>query len=121
MTSFDVLHLDLDQFTDPCAGSGHEADHKVPEQLAITLQAGFEVLVVFLADNILQEGFLLYSNKRHLPFVLADALQVTVDRSKTKVNRLGFVAFDQPYLVGAQVLQGDSIVLLAELFYSKEI
>ena len=47
------------------------------------LEAGFEVLIVCLTDDIFQEGLLLHSHKRHFPALFVDALQVAVDCPQT--------------------------------------
>ena len=52
---------------------------KYQKQLVISFETGFEILVVGLADDIFQKGFLLHSYKRHFPALFADTLQVAVD------------------------------------------
>ena len=79
MPQLDVFHLDLYELADPCAGCGQKAYYKIPEQLVIPLEAGIKILIVGLADDIFQKGFLLHSHKRHYPALFADALQVAVD------------------------------------------
>lgn len=74
MPQLDVFHLDLYELTYPCAGCGQKAYYKIPEQLVIPFEAGFKVLIIGLADDIFQEGFLLHSYKRHFPALFADAL-----------------------------------------------
>lgn len=115
MPQLDVFHLDLYELTDPCACCGQKAYYKIPEQLVIPFEAGFEILIVGLADDILQKGFLLHSHKRHFPALFADALQVAVDCPQTQIDGLGFVALYQPHLICPQVLFCDTVVLRAVL------
>ena len=74
MPQFDVFHLDLYELAYSCAGSGQKAYYKIPEQLVIPFEAGFEILIICFADDILQKGFLLHSYKRHFPALFADTL-----------------------------------------------
>ena len=99
MAQLDVFHLDLYELTDPCAGCSQKAYYKVPEQLVIPLEAGFEILIICFTYDIFQKGFLLHSYKRHFPALFADALQVAVDCPQTKIDGLGLVVFYQPHLV----------------------
>ena len=111
MPQLDVFHLDLYELTDPCAGCSQKAYYKIPKQLVISFETGFEILVVGLADDIFQKGFLLHSYKRHFPALFADALQVAVDCPQTQIDGLGLVIFNQPHLVCPQVLFCDTVVL----------
>lgn len=61
MPQLDVFHLNLYELTDPCAGCGQKAYYKIPEQLVIPFETGFEILIVCFADDIFQKGFLLHS------------------------------------------------------------
>ena len=121
MPQLDVFHLDLYELTYPCAGCGQKAYYKIPEQLVIPFEAGFEVLIIGLADDIFQEGFLLHSYKRHFPALFADALQVAVDCPQTQIDGLGLVVLNQPHLIRPQVLFGDTIVLRAVLPKGKKV
>ena len=89
-----MLDFDLDQFADSCSGGRKESEHKIPKQFIVPLQAGLEIFVVGLADDILQKRFLLDPDKRLLPFFLTDALQIAVDGPKAQVYCLRFVAVD---------------------------
>ena len=121
MPQLDVFHLDLYELTDPCAGCGQKAYYKIPEQLVIPFEAGFEILIVGLADDIFQKGFLLHSYKRHFPALFADTLQVAVDCPQTQIDSLGLVIFNQPHLVCPQVLFRDTVVLRAVLPKGKKV
>ena len=50
----DVFHLDLYELTAPCAGCSQKAYYKIPKQLVISFETGFEILVIGLADDIFQ-------------------------------------------------------------------
>ena len=91
MPQLDVFHLDLYELTDPCACCGQKAYYKIPEQLVIPFEAGFEILIICFADDIFQKGFLLHSHKRHFPALFADALQVAVDCPQTQIDSLRLV------------------------------
>lgn len=104
MPQLDVFHLDLYEFADPCAGCCQKANYKIPEQLVIPFEAGFEILIVGLADDIFQKGFLLHSHKRHFQALFADALQVGVDCPQTQIDGLWLVVLYQPHLIRSQVL-----------------
>ena len=121
MSQLDVFHLDLYELTDPCAGCSQKAYYKIPKQLVIPFETGFEILVVGLADDIFQKGFLLHSNKRHFPALFADALQVAVDCPQAQIDSLGLVIFDQPHLVCPQVLFSDTVILRAVLPKGKKV
>lgn len=121
MAQPDVFYFDLDQFTDPCARGCEKADHEIPEHFIVSLQAGFEVFIVGLADDIFQKRFLLYSDKGLFPLFLANALQITVNSSETQVYRLWLITVDQPHLVSSKVLLRDRAVLGAELPDSKKV
>lgn len=121
MPQLDVFHLDLYELTYPCAGCGQKAYYKIPEQLVIPFEAGFEVLIIGLADDIFQEGFLLHSYKRHFPALFSDALQVAVDCPQTQIDGLGLVVLYQPHLIRPQVLFRDTVVLRALLPNGKKV
>ena len=115
MPQLDVFHLDLYELTDPCAGCGQKAYDKIPEQLVIPFEAGFEILIIGLADDIFQKGFLLHSHKRYFPAFFANALQVAVDCPQTQIDGLRLVVLYQPHLIRPQVLFRDTVVLRAVL------
>ena len=115
MAQPDMLCLDLNQFANPCAGGREKADHKIPKQFTIPFQAGLEIFVVGLADDILQKRFLLHPDKGLFPLSLADSLQVAVDGQETQVYGLRFVAVDQPRFIRPKVFLRDRAILGAEL------
>ncbi len=110
MAQPDVFHLDLNQFADSCASGREKTDDEIPEQLIVPLQAGFEVFIVGLADDILQKRLLLHPDKGLLPFLLADTLQVAVDSPEAQVYSLRLVAVNQPCFVAPKVLLRDRAV-----------
>lgn len=121
MPQLDVFHLDLYELTDPCAGCGQKAYDKIPEQLVIPFEAGFEILIIGLADDIFQKGFLLHSHKRYFPAFFANALQVAVDCPQTQIDGLRLVVLYQPHLIRPQVLFRDTVVLRAVLPNGKKV
>ena len=121
MPQLDVFHLDLYELTDPCAGCGQKAYDKIPEQLVIPFEAGFEILIIGLADDIFQKGFLLHSHKRYFPAFFANALQVAVDCPQTQIDGLRLVVLYQPHLIRPQVLFRDTVVLRAVLPNGKKL
>ena len=80
MSQLDVFHLDLYEFADSCAGRCQKTYNKVPEQFIVTFETSFEILIIRLADDIFQKGFLLHTYKRHFQIIFADAFQVAVNR-----------------------------------------
>ena len=121
MPKLDVFHLDLYELADSCAGCGQKAYDKIPEQLAIAFEAGFEILIIGLADDVFQKRFLLHPHKRHFPAIFANALQVAVDCPQTQIDRLWLVVLDQPHLIRPQVLFRDTVVLRAVLPQGKKV
>ncbi len=68
----DVLNFNLYQFADPCACCGEVTDNEVPFDLSVLFEAGFEEIVVGIADDVFEVGALLDFHGFEVEFGLAE-------------------------------------------------
>ena len=105
VSRLDVFNLDLHKFANPCACRRQIPDHEIPFHVAVFLQGVFEERVIGVADNVLQESFLLNLDEFELEFFLAQKLKVFVHSLYPQVDGLGLVFFHEIALVRQQVLR----------------
>lgn len=99
-----LLDLQLDQFADPCPGRSQGPYNEIPSTVLFSPQPALEILVIIIADHVVQEGGLRDLDHLDLQVGMTDVIQVLVDPLDAQVHRLGFVALDQPGFIKQQIL-----------------
>ena len=121
MSPADILNLEKDQLTDPDSGSGHEPDKKIVEFVVVPNQAFFQVLVIRLADDIVQKCLLLYFQHGQSPVRNLSEFQKTVDSADAQIDSLGLVVFQQVTFVQLESLVVHLVIQLKKLPDSKAV
>jgi len=116
-----VLGLDLHQLADPCPGCRQIPDDEIPFHVAIFFERVLEEAVIGVADNVLQEAFLLYLDELELPFVFVQERKVFVDCLNPQVYGLRLEPLQQVSLVRQQVFHVHAVVVGKIVVYRPHI
>ena len=112
-----MFAFNLKQFADTRTCSCQKTNNKVPIHFPILLKAIFKIQIICLADDILQEWFLLDFDRSQFPFVFLDTFQIAVYCTDAKIDRLWFVIFNQVNFVLAKIFTSDTVIPFVILLY----
>lgn len=111
-----MLRFNLNQFTDPGSCTGQEPHNKIPQHISAVLKSFLKCFIVFLGNDIVQEGCLLGTDNSqpevdHLAAVnLFKEVQITVDSVYPVIHCGCFVVPDKIVLKAEQMIDCQVIV-----------
>ncbi len=117
----DVLNFNLYQLADTCASCGEVTDNEVPFGLSVFFEAGFEEIVVGVADDVFEIGALLDFHGFEVEFALAEKGKVLVKGLDSQVHGFGLERLHQIGFVDEEVPLGGFFVPGVKILYGIEV
>ena len=114
-----MLHLYLQQLADAGSSGRHEPHHEVPFHSSVLSHPTLEVLVVFIADDILQKTLLLHFYSLQLQVAFPSELQILIQCVDLDIDRCWLVMGNTIFLIAQQVGIADRFVEEMESFYCR--
>lgn len=116
-----MFDLDLYQFADTRTSGSQIPYHEIPFHVAILLQLALQKLVVSIADNVLQEIFLLHLDRFQLHLFFSKECQILVYPLDAQIDGLRLEVLHQIALVGHQAFMCHAFMPGMIVLYCPEI